>query len=51
MEAGDRSRSSHLALADLTDGLGEPEVLPTVVQAYWKGEQDWVRSAGTRPRS
>ena len=36
MEAGDRARSSQLALADLTGA--EPEVLPSVVQAFWKGE-------------
>ncbi|PRW51060.1 CASP-like [Chlorella sorokiniana] len=34
MEGGDRARSSQLALADLVGA--EPEVLPTVVQAYWK---------------
>ncbi|KAI7841244.1 hypothetical protein COHA_005081 [Chlorella ohadii] len=34
MEAGDRARSSQLALADLTGA--EPEVLPSVVQAFWK---------------
>jgi len=46
MEAGNRARSSQLALADLTGG--EPEVLPTVVQAYWKGESGGCLDARAR---